>query len=124
MNKVLLVDDSVFMRKVLKEMVNGEKYQVVGEASSGLEAIEKFKTLEPQIVLMDYNMPGMDGLETTRSILDYTPSAIIIMITSISTTDKVVEAIECGVKDYLTKPFTKSEILSKLEEAIEEVDSF
>ena len=118
MIRVLLVDDSAFMRKILKEMIEGDSFHVIGECSSGLDAIEKYRSMAPELVLMDYNMPGMDGLETARSIVDYDPSANIIMISSVDTTENVAEAIESGVKDYLTKPFTKEEVLAKLSEAM------
>lgn len=116
MKQVLLVDDSAFMRKVVKDMIEDGNFKVIGECASGLEALEKYRAMAPDIVLMDYNMPGMNGIETARNILDYDANANIIMITSIDSTENVIEAIQIGIKDYLGKPFTKEEILAKLSE--------
>ena len=123
MKRILLVDDSAFMRKVLKEMITGEEFEVVGECSSGLEAIEKFASINADLILMDYNMPGMDGLETARNILECDPRAMILMITSIDSKEKMVEAVNVGITDYVVKPFTRDEILAKLKSAIQKGSS-
>ena len=78
MKRVLICDDAAFMRLSIMKMLKGNGYDVAGEASNGDEAIEQYKILNPDIVLMDITMPGLDGISAVKAIKEYDPNAIII----------------------------------------------
>ena len=105
MFKVLLVDDLSFMRMVQKEILSGKGYEVVGEASDGLEAVAMYKSLKPDIVLMDITMPNMNGLDAVNMILVDDPQAKIIICSALGQQKLIVEAINTGIKDFIVKPF-------------------
>jgi two-component system chemotaxis response regulator CheY len=108
-SKVLICDDSTLVRKKLKELL--EKMQCeIFEASNGLEAVEVFKKVKPDVVFMDIVMPDMDGLEALRNIRAYDETARVIMISSVGTSDKVLEALKCGAADFIQKPYDKEQI--------------
>lgn len=102
--KVLLVDDHTVVREGVRTMLSGERdIAVVGEASSGEEAIQKALELEPQVVLMDIRMPGMSGCQAVRRIKSAHPTTSVIMLTMYDSDMYVVEAIQAGAAGYLTK---------------------
>lgn len=105
MAKVLVVDDALFMRVTIGNLLKEWGYDIVGEATNGREAIELFNKLHPDIVTMDVTMPIMSGLEAVKVIMSENPAAKIIMITALGQQKLVVEAIEYGAKDFVTKPF-------------------
>ena len=114
MKSVLIVDDSKFMRKVLRGMLEKHGYEVRGEAGNGAEALEMYLTARPDLVTMDINMPDVTGLDAVRNILAEDPGATIVMVTSIGTKDKVLEVIEAGAKNYLVKPFQEEDLVTVL----------
>ncbi|EIA23759.1 Chemotaxis protein cheY, partial [Candidatus Arthromitus sp. SFB-3] len=79
MSRILIVDDAAFMRMMLKDILEKNGYQVIGEASNGLKAIELYKKDRPDVVTMDITMPEMDGIEALREIMSFDPKANIIM---------------------------------------------
>lgn len=83
MKKVLIVDDAIFMRNVIKNILLNHGFDVVGEASNGLEAVQKYEELKPDIVTMDITMPIMSGIEALQYILANDPDAKIVMITAL-----------------------------------------
>lgn len=116
--RILLADDLSFMRMVQKEILEEKGYEVVGEASDGIEAIEKYKTLRPDIVILDITMPNMNGLEAMHKIFDIDRKARIIMCSALGQQQLIVEAIKAGVKDFIVKPFKPERILSAIEKAL------
>lgn len=101
---VLLVDDHTMVREGLRTMLGDEAdIAVVGEASTGEEAIHKVTELEPDVVLMDIRMPGMSGTEAAKRIKDLRPTTAVIMVTMYDSEMYVIEAIRAGVAGYLTK---------------------
>ncbi len=114
---VLIADDSAMMRKIvqknLKEM--GADFTAV-EANDGNEALERFRAGGVEIVLTDWNMPNMTGIDLVRALREMDPEkkVPIIMVTSEATADKVKEAVMAGVNNYLTKPFTPENFKAKL----------
>ena len=110
MKKILIVDDTAFMRVLLKQIVQNNGYEVCGEAANGLEAIEKYKELKPDLVTMDITMPEMDGLQALEEIKKIDPAANIIMCTAIDETDRMIRAIELGALEYFIKPFDEERI--------------
>ena len=113
--KILIVDDAVFMRTVLKKMLEEENYEIVGEASNGIEAIKKAKELKPDIVTLDITMPEMDGVTALPDILKESPTSKVIMCSAMGQQPMVVEAIKKGAKDFIVKPFQKARVLQAIE---------
>ena len=117
--RVLLVDDLSFMRMVQKDMLSGKGYDIVGEASDGLEAVEMFESLKPDIVLMDITMPNMNGLEAVKRIFADSPDAKIIICSAVGQQKLIMEAINSGIKDFIVKPFKADRLLSAMAKALE-----
>ena len=109
--RVLISDDSVFMRLVLKKLLTENGYEVVGEASDGKQAVQLFKALKPDLVTMDITMPVMDGIEAVKRIHEEDPLARIIMVTAIGQRDVIGEAINAGASGFIIKPFEGGEVL-------------
>ena len=116
--KILVVDDAVFMRTVLKKMLTEDGYDVVGEASNGLEAIAKAKELQPDIVTLDITMPEMDGVTALPGIMKASPNSKVIMCSAMGQQPMVVEAIKNGAKDFIVKPFQKARVLQAIENVL------
>ncbi len=116
--RILLADDLSFMRMVQKEILEEKGYIVAGEASDGLEAIEKYKALKPEIVILDITMPNMNGLDAMHKIFEIDKSAKIIMCSALGQQQLIVEAIKSGVKDFIVKPFKPERMLSAIEKAL------
>ena len=113
--RTLVVDDSAFMRNILKKILSStDKYTVIGEASSGKEAIEKAKELKPDLITMDIVMPELDGIEATRRIKKEFPDIKIVMCTSVDQEKKMIEAVEAGADGYVVKPFQAPKVLEQL----------
>jgi Response regulator containing CheY-like receiver domain and AraC-type DNA-binding domain len=114
MKKVLIVDDAAFMRVSIKNMLGKNGYEVIGEAENGKVAIQKFQELSPDIVTMDITMPEMDGLASLKKILALDPSANVVMISAMGQESMVREAVLCGAKGFIVKPFKEDIILAAL----------
>ncbi len=115
---ILIADDLSFMRMIQKEILTERGYAIAGEASNGLEAVEKYKSLHPDLVLLDITMPNMNGLEAMRKIFAFDPHARVIMCSALGQQNLIVEAIKAGVKDFIVKPFKPERILSAIEKAL------
>ena len=116
--KVLIVDDAVVMRMMIKGILSKHGYEVVGEAQNGVEAVDKYKQLQPDLVIMDVVMPEMDGITAVRQIMSMDPNAKIIMCTSMGQQALVVEAIQAGAKSFITKPFQPPKILETISKVL------
>jgi two-component system, chemotaxis family, chemotaxis protein CheY len=114
--KVLVVDDALFMRSMIKDILkNSGKYDIVGEATNGQEAIDRFKELLPDIVTMDIVMPIKDGIEATREILRHDPKARVVMCSALGQEPLVIESIAAGAKDFIIKPFTPEKVIQVMD---------
>lgn len=114
MKRVLIVDDSAFMRLTIKNTLPPEEYDVVGEAENSQEAIQKYKELNPDIVTMDIIMPVESGLLAVKNIMQHDPVAKILMVSAIGQEQIIQEAINIGAKGFIIKPFKKEELLGAL----------
>lgn len=114
MTKVLIVDDAAFIRLQLKQLLEKNDFEVVGEAENGLVALKKIKELRPDIVTLDVTMPEMDGLECMMEIkkLDYMPT--VIMISAMGQETIVQKAILNGAKGFLVKPYKPDIVINNL----------
>ena len=114
---VLVVDDSAFMRNLLKQLLDGE-HEVVGEAENGVEAVELYRELDPDVVTMDVVMPIRNGIEATTEIKSLDAAASVIMCTSVGQEEKMREAVEAGADGYITKPFQKPNVLQAIDDVV------
>jgi NarL family two-component system response regulator LiaR len=114
--RILVVDDHTVVRKGLCALLSAEKYgmEVVGEAADGIEAIEKTRLLQPQVILLDLAMPRMGGLEAIPGILQEDPDVRILILTSYAEDDQVVQAIRSGALGYLRKDSSPDELVSSI----------
>ena len=112
--RVLIADDAMFMREMIKEIVEQAGYEVIGEAGNGLEAVEKYRELRPDIVTMDIVMPLKSGIEAVREIAGEFGDARIIMCSALGQDALVVEALEAGARDFIVKPFKSEQVLEVL----------
>lgn len=118
MIKVLIADDTQFMRANLRFMLENHGIQVVGEADSGSKVIKMYEQLDPDIVTMDITMPNIDGIEATRIILKKDPKAKIIMVSSLGQEVYVREAILAGAKNFIVKPFQEEKVIEVIEKVL------
>lgn len=116
--KVMVVDDSGTMRKIVIRALNAAGFADTIEAGDGVEALGVFQKSEVGLVLTDWNMPNKNGLELTREIRAFGSKVPIFMITTEAEKGRVLEAIQAGVTDYLTKPFTQETLQAKLEKYV------
>lgn len=114
---VLIVDDAMFMRTVLKKMLQDEGYEVIGEGGNGDEAIKLAKELKPDVITLDITMPERDGISSIEDILEESPKSIIIMCSAMGQQSMVVDAIKKGAKDFIVKPFEKTRVLQAISNA-------
>lgn len=116
--KILITDDALFMRVTLKNILIQNGYEVAGEAANGQEAVEKYATLHPDLVLMDITMPVMDGITACRTIKAGYPDAKVVMCTAMGQKNMVIEAIQAGAKDFIVKPFQPDRVLDSIQKLI------
>ncbi len=115
---ILIVDDAAFMRMMIKDIVTRNGYEVVGEAQNGIEALEQYKKLKPDLVTMDITMPERDGISAVKDILSVDSSAQIIMCSAMGQQALVMDAIKAGASDFLVKPFKPERVLQAIEKAL------
>lgn len=113
MAKILIVDDAEFLRVRIGKMLAGDGYEVF-EAENGLKALETYKTLRPDLVLMDVTMPEMDGLTALKEIRKVDPQARVIMLTALGQESVVLEAVKSGARDFVVKPFERERVMSAI----------
>lgn len=109
--KILVVDDASFMRAVLKDIIksNGLAHEVI-EAGDGVEGVKAYQAKKPNLVTMDVNMPKADGIQALRAIMKIDPAAKVVMVTSVEQKQIVQDAMKLGARDYIVKPFDKSNV--------------
>ena len=118
--RVLLADDHALFREGLAGIISAQPdMQVVGEASDGLEAFVKAQELKPDLILMDVQMPGMDGIEAVRQIKQVLPETIIVMLTVRGDDDMLFEALKNGAQGYLLKEIRSQALLEMLRGALQ-----
>ncbi len=109
--KVLIVDDASFMRTMLKDILTSAGFELAGEATDGVDAVEKFKMLKPDVITMDIVMPLKSGIDAVREIIAINKDARIIMCSALGQESLVLEAINAGAKDYIIKPFDPERVI-------------
>ena len=119
MTRILVADDASFMRMMIREIVEDEGYEVVGEASDGTEAIDLYRELHPDIVTMDIVMPRKSGIDAVRGIIELDPTACIVMCSALGQESLVSESLEAGARNFIVKPFKPESVLAILREVLE-----
>ena len=118
MAKVLIVDDSLLLRNIIKNQLSSQGYEIVGEAKNGEEAITLYDQTQPDLVTMDITMDGMNGLDAAKEILSKNPNANIIMVSALGEDEIMSQAIKLGVRDFIVKPFVPDRLISAVKKVI------
>lgn len=121
MARILVADDASFMRQMIREIVEAEGFEVCGEASDGIEAIEEYRRLHPDIVTMDIVMPRKSGIDAVRGIVEIDSTACIVMCSALGQEALVDEAMQAGAKDFIVKPFKPECVIDTIQKALEKV---
>lgn len=111
---VLVVDDDSMMREMLKLILRSDDYEVAGEASNGQDAIALCAMHKPGLMLLDINMPKMDGLQALEEIRKVSPATIVLMVSAEATMDRVQEAIALGASGFVVKPLNQASVLDRI----------
>ncbi len=115
---ILIADDLSFTRIAQREILRERGYRVVGEARDGIEAVELYQELWPDLVVLDITMPRMNGLDAIERILQVDPQARIVICSALGQQSLIIEAVRAGVKDFIVKPLRAERILSAIEKAL------
>ena len=115
---ILICDDAMIMRVLLKDILTKNGYNVVGEAQNGRMAAEKYRELKPDLVLMDITMPEVDGIQAVRNICSEFPDANVILCSAMGQEIMVMDAIKAGAKDFIVKPFQASKVIASIRKII------
>ncbi|MFW5648601.1 MAG: response regulator [Candidatus Alkaliphilus sp. MAG34] len=118
MARVLIVDDAAFMRLSIRTMLEKNGFEVIGEARNGLEAVQKYRDLNPDIVTMDITMPKVTGVDALKIIMGYDPDAKVIMLSAMGQESMVKEAVLNGAKSFIVKPFKEEHLVKTLRNLI------
>ncbi|MFL0197080.1 response regulator [Clostridium sp. WILCCON 0269] len=118
MAKILIVDDAAFMRMMIKDILEKNGFEVVGEANNGIKAVELYKKEKPDVVTMDITMPDMDGIEAVKQIKAIDASAKIIMCSAMGQQTMVMDAIKAGARDFIVKPFQPDRVLEAINKVV------
>src|SRR5919205_3639682 len=118
MARILVVDDAVFMRKMVTDALSAAGHEVVGEAANGEEAVTRFQELKPDLTTLDITMPEKDGLSALKEIVQLDPGARVIMCSALGQESKVLESIKLGAKDFVVKPFQADRVLDAVAKAL------
>lgn len=106
------------MRMMIKDILTKNDYEVVGEAENGLKAIEKYKELAPDLVLMDITMPELDGIQAVKQIKEFDVDAKIVMCSAMGQQAMVIESIQAGAKDFIVKPFQAERVIEAIQKVL------
>ncbi len=118
MASVLVVDDALFMRRVVTDAIVAGGHEVVGEASNGVEAVDRFKELRPDVTTLDITLPEKDGLAALRDIIAFDPAARVVMCSALGQESKVLEAMKAGAKYFVVKPIDESRLIAAVNRAM------
>lgn len=116
--RVLIVDDSRTSRKLMRNILESNDFEVAGEATNGEEGWLKYKEVKPDVVTMDITMPQMDGIEALSLIRKDDPEAKVVMISAAGQREKMVDALKRGAADFVTKPFDEEKVVSTLKDVL------
>lgn len=116
--KILIVDDAAFMRMMIKDILSKNGFEVVGEAENGARAVEKYRELLPDLVIMDITMPEVDGIEAVKEIKKINGECKIIMCSAMGQQAMVIESIQAGARDFIVKPFQAERVVEAVKKVL------
>jgi|SRR5699024_6550807 len=116
--RILVVDDAAFMRMMIKDILEKNGYEIVGEAQDGQEAVEKYKELNPDLVTMDITMPEKDGITALKEIKEMNSDALVVMCSAMGQQAMVIDAIQAGAKDFIVKPFQADRVIEAIQKVL------
>ena len=117
-HKVLIVDDLAFIKLIIRDTLEKHGFEVAGEASNGVEAVEMYIKLKPDVVLMDITMPRMDGIQALSKIMAADSNAKVIMCSALGQQKLIIQAIKIGAKDFIVKPFKAERIIGAIKKTL------
>lgn len=118
MARILVCDDSAFMRMMLKKVLIENGHEIVGEAGDGMEAVQMYRQHKPDLATMDITMPKMDGIQAVTHIHEENPLARIIMVTAIGQRAIITDALKAGAADFIIKPFDNEQVIATIEKVL------
>ncbi len=121
MAKILICDDSAFMRMMLRKVLEDNGHEVIGEAGDGKQAVQMYRQLTPELTTMDITMPKMDGIEAVKHIHEEDPVARIIMVTAIGQRSVIADAIKAGASDFIVKPFEPTQVVATIKKVLDTI---
>lgn len=116
--RILITDDTAFMRMTLRNVLVKNGYEIAGEAEDGLQAVEQYMIIKPDLVTMDITMPNMDGITAIKKIIEKDADAKIVVVSAMGQKALVIEALNSGAKDFIVKPFQPDRIVEALQKVI------
>lgn len=117
MNRVLIIDDALFMRQLIRDTLEPLGFNIIGEADNGIDGLKKFFELRPDLTTLDIVMPNMDGIEVLKNIREKDQISKVIMITAVDQRESMLAAMNYGVSDFIVKPFDENRIISAVGKA-------
>jgi two-component system chemotaxis response regulator CheY len=118
--RVMIVDDALFMRNILKDIFVRAGFEVVAEADNGEDALPLYRQVAPELVTMDIIMPKRSGLDALRDIIAADPAARVIVVSALGQDALVLEAVEAGARDFIVKPFKEAKVLEAVHRVMEQ----
>ncbi len=115
---LLIADDAMIIRQIIKDMATTAGWEVVGEATNGQEAIDQYRALQPDAVTLDLVMPQYDGLHALRGIMDLDPQAKVLVVSALEQREVLKNAFKAGATDFVAKPFDKQSLKATLEKLV------
>lgn len=116
--KVLIVDDSGYMRQVIRRHLESKGFEVTGEATDGNEVVAMATTLQPDLITMDLSMKNLGGIEATKLVKQAVPNAKVIVVSALGESRFIKEAVAAGAHDFIIKPFTEDRLISSVKSAL------
>ncbi len=116
--RILIVDDAAFMRMMIKDILSKNGYEIAGDAENGARAIQQYKDLIPDLVIMDITMPEVDGIQAVKEIKKINADAKIIMCSAMGQQAMVIESIQAGARDFIVKPFQAERVVEAVKKVL------
>ncbi len=118
-NRILIVDDAMIIRMILRKILTEAGFEIAGEASNGAEAIRKYQELRPDLVTMDITMPEMGGIKALKAIREFDPNAKVIICSAMGQKSLIIEAMEAGAVNFLAKPFDEEKVVETVRKTLQ-----
>lgn len=118
MARILVCDDSAFMRMMLKRVLIDNGHEIVGEAGDGMEAVQLYRQHKPDLITMDITMPKMDGIQAVTHIHEEDPLVRIVMVTALGQRAIITDAINAGASDFIVKPFDNIQVIETIKKVL------